>query len=115
MKTFILFVSILTILGSSTAVSSRPFPLGVADPASVGECRLVERIPGPYGYRFWGPPPVLGDFKYQSAVKAKEAGATHIFWREAIKGYYGQTRVIGYAFDCSGVAMPKYFEDTALY
>jgi len=115
MKTFILFVSILTILGSSTAVSSRPFPLVVADPASVGECRLVERISGPYGYRFWGPPPVLGDFKYQSAVKAKEAGATHIFWREAIMGYYGQTRVIGYAFDCTGVAMPKYFKDTALY
>lgn len=115
MKAFILLVSILTILGSSTAVSSRPFPLVVADPASVGECRLVARIPGPYGYRFWGPPPVLGDFKYRSAVKAKEAGATHIFWREAIMGYYGQTRVIGYAFDCSGVAMPKYFKDTDLY
>jgi len=115
MKTFIYVIAILAILGSSTEVSSKVFPLVVADPASVGECRLVERIPGPYGYRFWGPPPVLADFKYQSAAKAKEAGATHIFWREAIMGYYGQTRVIGYAFDCTGVVMPKYFEDIARY
>jgi len=114
MKTFLLIVSLLVFTGCSTYVSQKTFPLDVAGPASVGECRLVERIPGPYGYRFWGPPPVLGDFKYQSAVKAKEAGATHIFWREADMGNYGQTRVIGYAFDCTGVTMPKYFGDPTL-
>ncbi len=117
MKTFLLFVSVVAIIitGCSTYVSYRPFPLEVADPLSVRECRPVMKIPGPFGYRFWGAPPVLGDFKYQSAMKAKEAGATHIFWREAIMGYYGQARVIGYAFDCTGVAMPTYYEDAALY
>ena len=117
MKTFLLFVSILVvpIAGCSRYVPSKPFPLEVADPLSVRECRPVIKIPGPYGYSFWGPPPVLGDFKFQSATKAKEAGATHIFWREAIMGYYGQVRVMGYAFDCSGIAMPKHYEDPALY
>lgn len=115
MKTFLLFVTIFAIAGCSTNVSNTPFPLEFADPVSVRECRLVGKYPGPYGYRFWGPPPVLGDFTYQSAVQAKEAGATHIYWREAFKGYYGEIRIIGYAFDCSGVAMPKNFEDSALY
>jgi len=111
MKNFLLFVSILAITGCSTYASSKPFPLEVATPLTIGECRLVAKIPGPYGYSYWGPPPVLGDFKYQSAVKAKEEGATHIFWRDAIMGYYGETRVIGYAFDCTGVTMPKNYED----
>jgi hypothetical protein len=114
MKTFLLIVSMLATTGCSTYVSQKTFPLEVANPSSVGGCRLVGKFPGPYGYRYWGPPPVLGDFKYQSAVKAKEAGATHIFWRDADLGFYGQTRVIGYAFDCTGVTMPKYFEDPAL-
>lgn len=114
MKTFILFAAILTITGCSTFVSYKPFPLEVADPIRVSGCHLVDKIPGPYGYSFWGPPPVLGDFKYQSAVRAKEAGATHIFWRETLQGYYGETRVIGYAFDCTGVSVPKYYEDPAL-
>jgi hypothetical protein len=48
-------------------------------------------------------------------VKAKELGATHIFWRDALLGYYGETRIIGYAFDCTGVAMPKYYQDPDLY
>jgi hypothetical protein len=115
MKTFLLFLTILAILGCAAHVSNKPFPLEFADPVSVRECRLVGKYPGPYGYRFWGPPPVLGDFTYRSAVQAKEAGATHIYWREAFKGYYGETRIIGYAFDCSGVAMPKNYEDSALY
>lgn len=115
MKTFLLFITIIAITGCSTYVSSKPFPLEVADPVSVRECRPVGNFPGPYGFRFWGPPPVLGDFKYQSAVTARELGATHIFWRDALLGYYGETRIIGYAFDCTGVAMPKYYQDPALY
>lgn len=115
MKTLLFVVVSFMVLGGFTEVSSRTFPLEVADPLRVRECRLVEKIPGPYGYRFWGPPPVLGDFRYRSAVKAKEAGATHIFWRETINGYYGQTRVVGYAFDCKGVVMPKYYDDTERY
>lgn len=115
MKTFLLFLTIFALTGCSTYLSYKPLPLVVAEPRSVRGCRFVGAYPGPYGYRFWGPPPVLGDFKYQSASKAKEAGATHIYWREDIRGYYGQTRVTGFAFDCTGVPMPKYFEDQVPY
>ncbi|MRR07696.1 MAG: hypothetical protein EG828_12325 [Deltaproteobacteria bacterium] len=115
MKNFLRFFTILALTGCSTHLSNTPFPLEIANPSSVRECRLVGKYPGPVGYRFWGPPPVLGDFKFQSAVKAKESGATHIYWREAFRGYYGEMRIIGYAFDCSGVAMPESYEDSALY
>ncbi|MDD2337912.1 MAG: hypothetical protein PHD01_15220 [Geobacteraceae bacterium] len=115
MKIFLLFVSMLTVTGCSASAAYKPFPLEVANPMSMGECRPVANYPGPYGYRFWGPPPVLGDFKYQSALKARDAGATHIFFREADIGYYGATRVFGYAFDCTGVTMPKNYEDPDLY
>jgi hypothetical protein len=115
MKTFFLFVAITAISGCSTYHSEKPFPLGTADPLSVRECRPVGTYPGPYGYRFWGPPPVLADFKYRTAVKAGEAGATHIYWREDFRGFYGEIRVFGYAFDCTGVTMPKYDEGTVPY
>jgi hypothetical protein len=115
MKTFIMITAILMMAGCSTYIASRPFPLEVADPVSVRECRLVGKIPGPYGYSFWGPPPVLGDFKYRSALIAKDAGATHIFWREPVMGYYGQTQVVAYAFDCTGVSMPEYYGDSVMY
>jgi hypothetical protein len=115
MKTFLLFFSITAISACSTCLPDKPFPLGMADPLSVRECRPVGKYPGPYGYRFWGPPPVLADFKYRTAVKAKEAGATHIYWREDVRGFYGQTRVFGYAFDCTGATMPHYDEDPVLH
>ncbi|MDD2320309.1 MAG: hypothetical protein PHO83_09685 [Geobacteraceae bacterium] len=115
MKISLLLVAMLTVAGCAPYLSSAPFPLEVSDPISVRQCRLVGKYPGPYGYKFWGPPPVLGDFKYRTAVKAREAGATHIFWREDTRGYYGQTRVTGYAFDCTGIAMPKYYEDLEPY
>ena len=115
MKTFLLFITIIAITGCSTYHTDIPFPLGTADPISVRECRPVGKYPGPYGYRYWGPPPVLGDFKSRTAMKAREAGATHIYWREDIRGYYGETRITGYAYDCTGVAMPKNYEDPARY
>ena len=115
MKFFWLLITIFAIFGCATIPSTQPFPLRAADPLSVRECRPVGKFPGPYGYRFWGPPPVLGDFRYRTAMKAREAGATHIYWREDVRGYYGETRITGYAFDCTGVAMPTYDEDFAPY
>jgi hypothetical protein len=111
MKILLLLVTMLVVAGCAPYLSSGPFPLKESDPISVRPCRPVGKYPGPYGYRFWGPPPVLGDFKYRTAVKAKKAGATHIFWREDIRGYYGRTRITGYAFDCTGIAMPQYYGD----
>jgi hypothetical protein len=115
MKIIMLLVTIFAVTGCTAYSSQRPFPLEVSEPWSVRECRPVGTFPGPYGYRYWGPPPVVGDYKYQSALRAKEAGATHIFWREATRGYYGQIRLMGYAFDCTGVAMPKYYLYPAPY
>lgn len=108
MKLLWLFIAFIAVAGCAM---SRPIPLEESDPMSVRECRPVGSYPGPYGYRFWGPPPVLGDFKYLAASAAADAGATHIYWREAVLGYYGQTRIVGYAFDCRGVAMPRYQGD----
>lgn len=109
MKILLLLAAMILLAGCAPSLSSGPFPLVESDPTSVRECRLVGIYPGPYGYRFWGPPPALGDFKYRTAVKARDAGATHIYWRDHIRGYYGQTRITGYAFDCTGIAMPKYY------
>lgn len=111
MKFVLIFVGMLATLGCATTPPAPHFPLAEADPVSVRECRPVGTYPGPFGYRFWGPPPVLSDFRYQTALKAREAGATHIYWRTDVRGYYGETRVTGYAFDCRGVAMPRYGEE----
>lgn len=111
MKALWLITAFLTVTGCAAYQFDRPFPLVESDPISVRGCRPVGSFPGPYGYRFWGPPPVLGDFKYRAALQAREAGATHIYWRDAVLGYYGQTRIVGYAFDCTGVVLPPYGGD----
>lgn len=113
MNLFLPLVTLFAIFACASTPWAGPFPLIESDPISVRECRLVGKYPGSSGYRYWGPPPVLADFKYRTAVKAGEAGATHIYWREDISGI--QTMVTGYAFDCTGVAMPKYGEDVELY
>jgi hypothetical protein len=101
MKKSMLFGSLLLLSGCSMFSSNKPFPLVETEPPVVRECRKVGTFPGPTGSRMWGPPPVLADFKYRTAVKAKEMGATHIYWRENIEGIGGET--VGYAFDCTGV------------
>jgi hypothetical protein len=113
MRLFWLLFAFVAINGCATGPSTKNFPLRYGDPVSVRECRFVAKFPGPYGYRFWGSPPVLADFSYRTALKAKEMGATDIYWREDIRDYHGQTRVTGYAFDCSGVKMPTFNESSA--
>ncbi len=46
-------------------------------------------FPGRIGYRMWGPPADLGTFKFDTAKKAKEMGATHIYWGEDVDGLAG--------------------------
>jgi hypothetical protein len=101
MKKTALIGSLLVLSGCSMFGSNKPFPLVETEPIVVTGCRKVGTFPGPTGSRVWGPPAVLADFKYQTAVKAKEMGATHIYWRETLNGIEGQT--FGYAFDCTGV------------
>jgi hypothetical protein len=105
MKRFMLVVPLLGLAGCSVFGSNRPFPLQETSPADVRACRLVAKMPGPSGYRMWGPPATLGTFKYDAAKKAKELGATHIYWGENVEGIGGE--VIGYAVDCTGVQVGK--------
>lgn len=101
MKKMMLVASLLILSGCSMFSSDKPNPLIETEPIVVKGCRRVGTFPGPTGSRMWGPPAVLADFKYQTALKAKEMGATHIYWREVLDGLDGQT--YGYAFDCTGV------------
>jgi len=103
MKKMWLTVSLLALSGCSMFTADRPFPLEETKPAAVKKCRKVGKFPGPAGYRFWGPPAVLSDFKWQSAEQAKQMGATHMYWREDSESLKGE--IAGFAFDCTGVDM----------
>jgi len=91
----------LGLAGCSMFTTNAPFPLQETSPTVVTACRKVATIPGPSGYRMWGPPATLGDFKYKAALKAKKMGATHIYWREGLEGLEGG--IVGYAVDCTGI------------
>ena len=104
---FALLAGVLALVACARTPGAAPFPLVESDPISVRECRPIGKYPGPSGYSSWGPPAVLADFKYQTALKAREEGATHIFWGERKTGIIG-TQIVGYAFDCTGVAMPTW-------
>ncbi|MGA7829211.1 MAG: hypothetical protein WCA04_16255 [Geobacteraceae bacterium] len=103
MKRVWLIVPLLGLAGCSFFGTSAPFPLKETTPRQVKDCRPVAQIPGPVGYRMWGPPAALGSFKFDAAKKAKELGATHIYWGEDVEGIGGG--IVGYAFDCTGVPM----------
>lgn len=109
MKKIVLLGSLLMMSGCSLFGSSGPFPLVETEPIVVKGCRKVGTYPGPIGSRMWGPPAVLADFKYQTALKAKEMGATHIYWRETLNGLDGQ--IFGHAYDCTGVVTERNDED----
>jgi hypothetical protein len=109
MKKTILVGSLFVLSGCSMFGSDKPYPLVETSPYVVKDCRKVGTFPGPTGSRMWGPPAVLADFKSQTALKAKEMGATHIYWREKLEGLDGQ--IYGYAFDCTGVVTERNVED----
>jgi hypothetical protein len=109
MKKLWLVVPLLALSGCAMFSTEKPFPLEESNPTSVRECRRVGTFPGPEGYRFWGPPAVLSDFKWKTAEQAKQMGATHIYWRESSEKFEGG--IVGYAFDCTGVKMPQDYED----
>ncbi len=103
MKKMLIVLLLLVLTGCATA--NRPYPLVETDSEEVRNCRQVARFRGPDGYRFWGPPAVIGDFKYESAVKAKAMGATHIHWRIGGPGMEGN--LTGWAYDCTGILDEK--------
>ena len=99
MKKMLAILSLLAVAGCATA--NKPYPLVETSSELVRNCRQVARFHGPEGYRMWGPPAVIGDFKYESAVKAKAMGATHIHWRVGAPGMDGS--ITGWAYDCTGI------------
>ncbi|RQW83427.1 MAG: hypothetical protein EHM79_16175 [Geobacter sp.] len=101
MKRLWRIIPMLGLAGCSLFTANAPFPLKETSPANVKDCRKVAKFPGPSGYRMWGPPAALGSFKYDTAKKAKEMGATHIYWGEDLDGLEGG--IVGYAVDCTGV------------
>lgn len=101
MKRLWLVVSLLGLAGCSMFTAHAPLPVLETSPSVVAACRKVATIPGPSGFRLWGPPATLGSFKYEAALKAKKMGATHIYWREDLEGLEG--RIVGYAVDCTGI------------
>jgi hypothetical protein len=101
MKKLWLLVPLLGLAGCSLFISDTPFPLKETSPAKVKDCRKVAKFPGPSGYRMWAPPAAFATYKYDTAKKAKEMGATHIYWGEDIEGLEGG--IVGYAVDCTGV------------
>lgn len=105
MKKLWLLVPLFALSGCSMFSGDTNFPLQelAPDPEIVKDCRLIGTFPGPGGYRFAGPPPVLSDFKLRTAEKAKRMGATHIYWWEG--GGKVQGEMTGFAFDCTGVDM----------
>lgn len=104
MKKLWLTVPLLALSGCSMFTADKPFPLEETSPSEVRKCRKVAKFPGPEGYRFWGPPAVLSDFKWKSAEQAKQMGATHMYWREDPESLKGE--ISGFAYDCTGVDMP---------
>ena len=109
MKILLLIIPLLGLAGCSAFSTKGPFPLKQTSPRTVKDCRKVAKFPGPAGYRMWGPPAALGSFKYDTAQKAKEMGATHIYWGEDVEGLEGG--IFGFAVDCTGVQLDEDFND----
>ncbi|MDD2337451.1 MAG: hypothetical protein PHD01_12830 [Geobacteraceae bacterium] len=105
MRRLWLVVPLLGLTGCSVFTENAPFPLKETNQSDVKACRKVAKLPGPSGYRMWGPPAALGSFKYDAAKKAKEMGATHIYWGEDVEGIEGG--IVGYAVDCTGVPVGR--------
>lgn len=104
MNRILFCVALFALWGCSMFSGGKPYPLQETEPERVVKCRKIGVFPGPGGYRIWGPPPIMADFKLRSAEKAKEMGATHIYWEENVEGIAGG--ITGYAFDCTGVEIP---------
>lgn len=111
MKRLWFIAALLCLTGCSAFSTKGPFPLKETSSRTVKDCRNVAKFPGPSGYRMWGPPAALGSFKYDTAKKAKELGATHIYWGEDADGLAGG--IVGFAVDCTGVQLDDDYNDVS--
>jgi len=104
MQKVLIVLSLFVVAGCASAKNAPP--LVETNHDTVRNCRQVAKFRSEAGKKYWGPPPVLGNFKYESAVKAKEMGATHIYW---MQGGPGMDSVLtGWAVDCTGVEIDDF-------
>lgn len=84
MKKTLLVFSILFLAGCGGFTGRQSTIVEVSDQEQVKGCQFLESFQGPTGYRMWGPPMVIGNFKSEAIQKAEMLGATHILWRNKI-------------------------------
>jgi hypothetical protein len=84
MKKALLVFSFLLLAGCGGFAGRQSTIIEVSEREEVKGCQLLESFQGPSGYRMWGPPMVIGNFKNEVIQKAENIGATHILWRNNI-------------------------------
>ncbi len=84
MKKTLLIFSFLFLAGCGGFAGRQSTIVEASTPEQVKGCKLLASFQGPSGYRMWGPPMVIGDFKNEAIQKAEMLGATHILWRNKI-------------------------------
>ncbi len=84
MKKALLVFSFLLLTGCGGFAGRQSTIIEVSDREQVKGCQLLESFQGPSGYRMWGPPMVIGNFKNEVIQKAEMIGATHILWRKNV-------------------------------
>jgi hypothetical protein len=83
-KKVLLFFSFLLLAGCGGFAGRQSIIIEASDREQVKGCQLLESFQGPSGYRMWGPPMVIGNFKNEAIQKAERIGATHILWRNKV-------------------------------
>jgi hypothetical protein len=84
MKKALLVILFLLLAGCAGFAGRQSNIIEVSTPEEVKGCQFLESFQGPSGYRMWGPPMVIGNFKNEAILKAKRIGATHILWRNKV-------------------------------
>ncbi len=84
MKKALLVFSFLLLAGCGGFAGRQSSIIEVSEREQVKGCQLLASFQGPSGYRMWGPPMVLGNFKNEVMRQAENIGATHILWRNNI-------------------------------
>ncbi len=98
MKKSLVVVSLLLLVGCG-GFSGKQSTIVEADvPYQVKDCQFLKSFKGPSGYRMWGTPMIIGNFKNEAIQKAEKIGATHILWRNESAGL-GETAFVD-AYKC---------------
>ena len=84
MKKTLLIFSFLLMTGCGGFVGRQSAIIEVSNREEVKGCQILASFQGPSGYRMWGSPMVIGNFKNEAIQKAENIGATHILWRNKI-------------------------------